>query len=276
MPEGPYDPRSNLETTGFTNAALAERYYRARPKPPSTLLDLIQTYPTARLNLVVDLGSGTGLSTFPWAGRAPRVIGVEPSAPMRAVAEAPARAASHRNVTFVDGTGDATELPAGSAQIVTCAQALHYMEPNATLAEVNRILVAGRVFVAYDYDWMPRMGLEVEQAYQRYRDLLGEHWVRLGLHERQHAWDKESHLKRLRDSGYFREVRESVLVAEDDGSAVRLMDLARAIGEDSLIREAGVTESELGLDLLEEVATRTFGNRVTTWLWTYHIRVGFK
>ena len=33
--------------------------------------------------LVVDLGSGTGLSTAIWGGRAERVIGIEPNADMR-------------------------------------------------------------------------------------------------------------------------------------------------------------------------------------------------
>ena len=40
-----------------------------------------------------------------------------------------------------------------SADIVTCSQSFHWMEPEPTLAEIARILRPGGVFAAYDYDW---------------------------------------------------------------------------------------------------------------------------
>jgi SAM-dependent methyltransferase len=58
-----------------------------------------------------------------------------------------------------------TGLPASSADIVTCSQSLHWMEPEPTFAEVARILRSGGLFVAYDYDWPPTVLWEVEQAY---------------------------------------------------------------------------------------------------------------
>ena len=36
---------------------------------------------------------------------------------------------------------------------MTCAQSLHHVEPEGTLAEIGRILRVGGVFAAYDYDW---------------------------------------------------------------------------------------------------------------------------
>jgi predicted O-methyltransferase YrrM len=62
----------------------ASSYDRVRPTPPPALLDLLtqligMQYPA----LVVDLGSGTGLSTAIWGERAERVIGIEPNADMR-------------------------------------------------------------------------------------------------------------------------------------------------------------------------------------------------
>src|SRR5579872_4865757 len=62
----------------------AIRYDRARPTPPPVLLDILtQLIHTPRPALVVDLGSGTGLSTMIWGERAQRVIGIEPNADMR-------------------------------------------------------------------------------------------------------------------------------------------------------------------------------------------------
>ncbi|SRR5579883_2023615 len=54
----------------------ASSYDRARPTPPPALLDLLtQLIDTPRPTLVVDLGSGTGLSTAIWGERAEQVIG---------------------------------------------------------------------------------------------------------------------------------------------------------------------------------------------------------
>ncbi len=57
----------------------AGSYDQARPSPPPALLDLLtQLIDTSRPALVVDLGSGTGLSTAIWGERAELVIGIEP------------------------------------------------------------------------------------------------------------------------------------------------------------------------------------------------------
>ena len=54
----------------------ANSYDRARPTPPLALLDLLtQVIHTPHPALVVDVGSGTGLSTAIWGERAELVIG---------------------------------------------------------------------------------------------------------------------------------------------------------------------------------------------------------
>ena len=84
-----YDPRVNAHRSGYTQAGFAARYDAYRPIPPPALLDLLcQFVQTPAPRLVVDLGSGTGLSTAVWAERAQRVIGIEPLEAMRRTAEA--------------------------------------------------------------------------------------------------------------------------------------------------------------------------------------------
>src|SRR3954468_18624988 len=62
----------------------ADVYDAYRPRPPLAVLDILtQLAQAPQPALVVDLGSGTGLSTAIWAGRAAEVVGVEPSADMR-------------------------------------------------------------------------------------------------------------------------------------------------------------------------------------------------
>src|SRR3954468_4102853 len=65
-------------------------YHGVRPLPPADLGRLLAAYCGGRPELVVDLGSGTGLSAG-WArGWADAVVGVEPGDDMRATAEAAA------------------------------------------------------------------------------------------------------------------------------------------------------------------------------------------
>jgi ubiquinone/menaquinone biosynthesis C-methylase UbiE len=273
-PAAEYNARANLLTTGFTDPELAERYDRARPRPPKALFDLLEDALGHTPHVVVDLAAGTGLSTLPWAARAERVYGIEPSEAMRRVALR--RAAAVPNVEFHDGTAQATGLGEGSADIVTCAQALHYLEPDTTFTEIARVLRPGGVFVAYDYDWMPRADPTIEHAYRRYRERLERHWLGLGLDHTQHLWDKAGHLTRMTASGHFEQLREVTLVSEDLGSVARLLDLARSVGENRLVSDAGVTDEELELPELEAAARDALGDDSAAWIWTYRVRIGIR
>src|SRR4029079_9847651 len=102
------------------------RYDAYRPQPPLIILDILtQLAQVPRPELVVDLGSGTGLSTTIWAGRAESVVGVEPSADMRRQAELRTSALSDAaNVRYQHGFSTATGLPAGCADHLACSASL--------------------------------------------------------------------------------------------------------------------------------------------------------
>src|SRR5829696_9079999 len=124
------DFASNIERfTGF-----AKLYDSYRPLPPPVLLDLLtQLANVPTPYLVVDLGCGTGLSARFWSSRAQRVIGIEPSEDMRH--EAAIQNVS-QNVSFEKGLSHQTGLPNNCADIVTCSQSLHWMDPLPTFKEV--------------------------------------------------------------------------------------------------------------------------------------------
>jgi SAM-dependent methyltransferase len=155
----------------------ADAYDTFRPRPPLALLDILtQLAQTPQPSLVVDLGSGTSLSTALWASRAAEVVGVEPSADMRRQAEARTAGKSQgkeglphaANVRYRAGYANATGLSDGCADIVTCSQSLHWMEPVSTFAEIAQILRPGGVFAAYDYDWPLTLSWGIEQAHQTF------------------------------------------------------------------------------------------------------------
>ena len=83
------------------------------------------------------------------------------------VAEAQRRPAA-ANVRYVEAYADATGLPPGSADIATCSQSLHWMEPEPMLAEVARVLRPGGVFAAYDYDLPPAVHPGVDAAFDEF------------------------------------------------------------------------------------------------------------
>jgi SAM-dependent methyltransferase len=267
-------PPDDLSANAERFAGCGDVYDASRPSPPLALLDiLMQLAEPPRPALVVDLGSGTGLSTAIWARRVAEVVGVEPSADMRRQAEARSLA----NVRYLPGYANATGLPDGCADIVTCAQSLHWMEPVSTFTEIARILRTGGVFAAYDYDWPPTISnREVEQAHQTFA-------ARMRQAERAHAfsrgvryWEKHAHLKRMQESGLFRVTNEILLKHVEHGGAERFVGLELSQGGVATLLKNGVSEDEIGITALRESARRLFGKATMLWHFSYRVRVGVK
>lgn len=68
--------------------------------------------------VILDVGAGGGQSALPLARYASQVIGVEPEAAMRAVAERAAREQGVENVSFLAGSANTIPLPDGSVDVV--------------------------------------------------------------------------------------------------------------------------------------------------------------
>ena len=266
--------RTLIGRSGYERDGFADVYDTYRPAAPETLLDILQLLAQVeRPRLVVDLGAGTGLSTRAWAGRADEVVGVEANTAMIERARAATAAA---NVRYVEAFAAATGLDAGRADIVTCAQAFHWMEPVGTLAEVARVLRPGGVFAAYDYVFPPAMQWEAERAFMICLERSWELARRLAPSPGPGGgrWPKEGHLDRMRASGHFRYVRELPLHSREEGNAERLVGLVRTVGTVERALAEGVGVEELGLAALRATAERTIGDRPVPWFIGYQVRVG--
>jgi ubiquinone/menaquinone biosynthesis C-methylase UbiE len=257
-------------------SGFAELYDRYRPQPPAAIVDLlIQLAGKPRPN-VVDLGSGSGLSTLLWAQRAEQATGVEPGADMRRQAERRASESGAHKVRFKEGLSTATGLPDACADIVTCSQALHWMEPEGTFAEVARILRDGGVFAAYDCDWPPTLNWEAERAFADCLARARKIELERRLAPDVRRWNKERHLERMERSGRFRYVKEILLHHVETGGADRLVGLMRSQGTIETLLGHGLTEAEIGLAELRETARRALGDAVLPWYWSYRVRIGIK
>ena len=259
-------------TTRFSSYAGA--YDRVRPRPPAMLAEVISQWAGATAPAVVDLGTGSGLSLLPWSGRARKVTGVEPSGPMRAIAQQRAGGLPDREVfTVAEGRAEETGLPAGSADIVRASQAMHWFDPHRALPEIARLLRPGGVLAAYDCDWPPAVDWETDAAYVACEDHLATLETGRGLQPPKAA--KEEHAARMRASGLFRFVTEIAVHHREEGDADRLVALARSQGGTVALLNQGLSEDELGLTRLRAVAERRLPGPVPFW-WTYRIRLAVR
>jgi SAM-dependent methyltransferase len=266
--------REAIRQSGYLRDGFADFYDKQRPRPPDVLLDALARYAGGgRLGLVVDLGSGTGLSARAWADRAAEVVGIEPNPAMLSVAET---RTSETNVRYVEAFADETGLADESADLVTCSQSFHWMDRGRVLAEAARVLRPGGVFAAYDYDMPPLVHPEVDAAFRDHLELRRHY---RDVHRVEAGWTrmpKPGHLDAIRESGHFVYARETVFhdAAEVDGD--RILGLARSLGLVPELLALGVSEEELGLTRLAETTERVVGDERVPWILGYRARLGVK
>jgi SAM-dependent methyltransferase len=255
-------------------SSYAGAYDQVRPQPPAVLAEVISRWAEVPAPGVVDLGTGSGLSLLPWSGRARKVTGVEPSGPMREIAQQRAAGLPDRAAFTVVGTSaEDTGLPSGSADVVTASQAMHWFDPDRALPEIARLLRPGGVLAAYDCDWPPAVDWETDAAYRECEQQ--QFALEIGRGVRPPHAAKEEHAGRMRRSGLFRFVTEIAVHNQDEGDADRLLALALSQGGTVALLEQGLTEGELGLTRLREVAARRIPVPVPFW-WTYRVRLAVR
>ncbi|MFR8012375.1 MAG: class I SAM-dependent methyltransferase [Clostridia bacterium] len=248
-------------------------YDQARPKMPHDPIEIICRYLGRKPELAVDLGCGTGLSTQAWHGNCGRVIGVEPSGDMLAVA----RQKEDDQLCFIQSYAHQTGLPDACADAVICSQSFHWMDPALTLAEVNRILKPGGVFATVDCDWPPVCDWQAELAYctlfDRVRRLektdpdLCDQYVR---------WEKSGHLSNIQNSGYFRYCRELVFLSRETGNTDRLIALSHSQGslQNILKRKPALIADALAQ--FESDIRSICGEKTFEMDFCYRMRIGIK
>ncbi len=78
----------------------------------------------------------------------------------------------------------------------------------------------------------------------------------------------------MQQFGRFRYTEEIVLHHIDQGNADRFVGLALSQGGLMSLLKAGLTEADLGVDALREVAARELGDTPQEWVWSSRVRLG--
>lgn len=253
----------------------ADVYHMARPRCPRFVVDCLVNYLGYFPQTIVDLGCGTGLSTRLWGTAAAEVIGVEPSLDMLTYAQE--HCGPKQNIRFVNAFAHETGLATECADLVTCSQSFHWMEPGATLLEVNRLLKPGGIFATYDCDWPPVCDRRAEEAYNDLQRRIAE----LASATRDYAdsflrWEKNEHLARIQESGYFGYTREIVFSNTEECDAHRFINLALSQGSLQTMLRLEPEIVKLCVTRFEKKVHEIFEDEIFRMEVCYRMRIGIK
>lgn len=132
-----------MNTEIFTGKA--ESYAKARPGYPDTAIDYIISLvpPDA---VFADVGAGTGKLTELIAQKGHYIFAVEPNADMQE--ELAVTLSAFSNAQIVVGSAEATTLSESSIDVIICAQALHWFDPDTFREECRRIAKPDSMVIA--------------------------------------------------------------------------------------------------------------------------------
>lgn len=149
--------------------AVAAGYARHRPTYPEALFDWLAAVAPARRQ-AWDCATGNGQAALPLAERFDRVVATDLSAGQLAAAT------PHARVAYRQAPAEASGLPDESCDLVTVAQALHWLDLDAFGREATRVLVPGGVVAAWSYGMLacaPAVDAAVGVLYE---DVVGAYW----------------------------------------------------------------------------------------------------
>jgi ubiquinone/menaquinone biosynthesis C-methylase UbiE len=125
---------NTIAANGFQSASRA--YERGRPEYPAESVELlVRELAIGPGRTIIDLGAGTGKFTRLLTPTSSNLIAIEPLVAMR---ERFREACP--NIQVLDGRAEAIPLPDASVDAVVVAQAFHWFDGSAALAEIARVL----------------------------------------------------------------------------------------------------------------------------------------
>jgi SAM-dependent methyltransferase len=127
---------------------VAELYDRHRPTYPDAVVDdLVELAALSPGSSVLEIGAGTGKATSMFAARGMRVVAIEPSDEMAAVARR--ACAAFDGVRIEQGDFESWDPAGRTFPLVFAAQAWHWLDPEVGFAKAAQVLRAGGVLAAF-------------------------------------------------------------------------------------------------------------------------------
>jgi SAM-dependent methyltransferase len=151
-------------------SALSASYAAYRPRYPDGLFGALAALSPAR-DRAWDCATGSGQAATGLAAHFRAVVATDASAAqLRA-------AAPHPRVHYAAAQAEATPIRGGSANLVTVAQALHWLALPEFYAEARRVLVPGGVLAVWTYGRHRVDGGAIDAVLDHYYDrVVGPYW----------------------------------------------------------------------------------------------------
>ncbi len=149
---------------------LAPAYASWRPRYPEALFDYLASLVTSR-DCAWDCAAGSGQASIPLASRFRHVIATDISASM--ISQAPSHPGVHYRVAPAQASGLGNE----TMNLVTVAQALHWLDTDEFYAEARRVLMPGGVLAVWTYGLQTIDGAGLDRELARfYSHVVGPYW----------------------------------------------------------------------------------------------------
>ncbi|MGH7584889.1 MAG: class I SAM-dependent methyltransferase [Gemmatimonadales bacterium] len=147
----------------------SDAYATFRPRYPDALSDWLAGVAPAR-RLVWDCATGTGQAALDLADRFERVIATDASG------EQIRAAIPHSRVEYRVARAQSSGIEAGTVDLVTIAQALHWLDLGSFYDEVRRVARPGALLAAWTYGISHVLPAVDEVVDRFYRGTVGPWW----------------------------------------------------------------------------------------------------
>jgi SAM-dependent methyltransferase len=160
-----------MTSPGFKDyfSAGAADYATFRPRYPADLFRFVAALPSRR-DTAWDCATGSGQAAVPLAEHFERVAATDASA------EQVAHATPHPRVSYSVALADDSGIDAGSVDLVTVAQALHWLPLERFFAEVRRVIAPGGALAVWCYSRLT-VDPAIDDVIERYYSgTCGPYW----------------------------------------------------------------------------------------------------
>lgn len=213
--------------------AVADRYERLRPGYPEALVERVIEF--AELDgdsRLLELGSGSGKATLPFARRGLRVLGLEPGVRLAALARAslvPFGDVEIRSTTF-----EAWPIEERSFDLVFAGQSYHWLAKDGRLERCARALKPSGALAVFghapDVSGYPAYR-QLQAAYRRYAPSIGDRDAARHFY----AATASPMLAELAGSPLFGDVRHEIFAWHETLSAAEYCELCSTYSDHALL-----------------------------------------
>jgi SAM-dependent methyltransferase len=148
---------------------VATDYATCRPGYPPELFSYLSSL-AAGHELAWDCAAGSGQATLPLTDWFRRVLATDVSGEMLG------RAPRHPRIEYRVSRAEESGLPDSTSDLVTVAQALHWLDVDSFYAEVDRVLAPAGVLAVWSYAGQRLDHAGLDELLTRFSDVVGPYW----------------------------------------------------------------------------------------------------